>query len=142
MNIESALNLLKDICLTLKEVVPGPNPWRWDEEFNVARIVFRQNDAAQVLSTLDTLFKNRYDFNTIEQSSSCVDAAINALLGIIPGQTIFTQETGDGTLLFAAWWPWGNELYVSLRVGMNSDHAAGQAPADLKKQIVEWLQIR
>lgn len=132
---------LKDICEQLKTVVPAPNPWRWDAEFNVARIVFRKTDADKVLQSLEQIFDHRYDFSTIANSLDSVDAIIGDRFGIIPGQFVFTARNDQGVLLLAAWWPWGNESYISLRVGLNAPESAELSPDDIEKTLLAWFAV-
>lgn len=142
MNTDNDLNEIKRICSQLKAAVPGPNPWRWDEEFDVARIVFRKSDEQVVLPLLEKAFQNRFDFSTIEKSSSHINQFITSLFGIIPGQMVFSSDITNGHILFAAWWPWGNEMYISLRVGF---HAVLDCTADktaLRNHLSEWFNLK
>ncbi|MFZ5572794.1 MAG: hypothetical protein ACOZF0_20540 [Thermodesulfobacteriota bacterium] len=141
MNTTGNTDNIRSICHRLITVVPGPNPWRWDEEFNVARIVFRKSGADIVLSELKQIFEHCYDFSTIERASADVDRFINSIFGIIPGQMVFTSNTSDGLILFAAWWPWGNEMDISLRVGLYSAANPSKDKSGLEKLLNEWFHL-
>lgn len=135
------MNAFKNICAELKKEIPSPNPWRWDEEFSVARIVFRRSDADRILSLLERVFSDRYDFSTIGKSAGSVDAFIGDLFGIIPGQLVFTISDPQGAMLFAAWWPWGNEAYISLRIGLRDSDESPLNKEDIEKNLSEWFSI-
>lgn len=132
---------LQDICSRLKTIVPTPNPWRWDAEFNVARIVFRKTDADQVLQSLEKIFDHCYDFSTIGNALDSVDAVIGDRFGIIPGQYVFAAGDDQEMLLLAAWWPWGNEAYISLRVGLHVPKTAKLSKDDIEKTLKTWFAV-
>ena len=52
------------------------------------------------------------------------------------GQLLLLSDSATDVLIYCAWWPWGNGLTISIRVGMlgeTSDAGATQALANVLK---------
>ena len=62
-------------------------------------------------------------------------------LGVVPGQKVFTMEPVNGVVLFAAWWPWGDDERISLRLGLISVTDNQLNNAEVKALICRWLNL-
>ena len=59
--------------------------------------------------------------STKETTNTVIDPIsqyINTEFGVLPGQVFFTSNPLYNIILFVAWWPWGNDGHVSMRVGL------------------------
>ena len=63
-------------------------------------------------------FSHHWNFSSTTASKESITEYINSEYGVLPGQVFFTSNPLHNLVLFVAWWPWGNEGNVSMRVGL------------------------
>ncbi|WP_419663787.1 hypothetical protein [Desulfosarcina variabilis] len=135
------LDVLETICQRISLNIPDHCPWRWDKEFNLALTVIDRQDEIMVELPMTLEFTNKWDFTSIDDADGPIRDFFQAGLGIIPGQKVFTMEPVNGVVLYAAWWPWGDEERISLRLGLVSISGEKLDPADVKSLICRWLKL-
>lgn len=99
----------ESICKRISLNLPSNARWAWDERFNLALVIFEQEDYDLVYMPIILEFEHRWDYFSLPSAFDPLkDHAANAF-GLIPGQEIFaaTDTNGDGSFLFATLWPWG-----------------------------------
>ena len=136
----SELEPFKEICRKICLNIPVSYSWHWDRERNMAAVVLEEEDAEMVFYPLFKEFRNHWNFASIEEASGAVNAYISSSYGLMPGQVIFTSHKVSNLILAVAWWPWGSEDRVSMRVGL--------IPIDFKMNdefafqcLSRWLKI-
>ena len=85
-------------------------------------------------------FQNHWNFASISQADQAVNDFVHAEFGLMPGQALFTSRMVNNMVLGVAWWPWGSDDKVSMRVGLIPVNI------DLQKDFVyqclnQWLDI-
>jgi hypothetical protein len=135
------LNVLEDICQRISLNIPDRCPWRWDKEFNLALAVIDRQDEIMVELPLTLEFSNKWDFSTINDAVAPIRDFFQAGFGIVPGQKVFTMEPVNGVVLYAAWWPWGDDERISLRLGLVSIAGEKLQNAEIKSLICRWLKL-
>ena len=128
-------------CDTLRKALPSSYTVSWDEDFHVVRIVFRKVKQQTLLQALIENLPYQWDFTTIDTAPDFIDNFINSIFGIIPGQLLFTSRETSGPMLFAVWWPWGNEDYISLRIGIHLQGANLPSGAEIQHHLTTWFHI-
>lgn len=128
-------------CDILRKALPSPYTVSWDEDFHVVRIIFRKTKQKPLFHALRENLPCQWDFTTIDTAPEFIDNFINSIFGIIPGQFLFTSGETPGPLLFAVWWPWGNEDYISLRVGIYLQDETLPSRAEIRRQLTTWFPI-
>ena len=91
--------------------------WKWDDRFGVILAEFLVADAEKIGAALDKGFESKWDYNTIKSASSSVKKITKFLFGMSENQLLYTHAHDSDTILFAAWWPWGNKEKISVRLG-------------------------
>ncbi|MBN1932535.1 MAG: hypothetical protein JW786_13110 [Desulfobacterales bacterium] len=135
------LEKFEKICKQISLNLSPSSKWRWDSEFNLASVVFDHEDADLIYFPLSDEFDKKWDYLTIESSSQPINDYINSIFGLVPGQKIFTSTEDSGLTLFAAWWPWGDESKISLRVGMLPLKGQVLDQNEIKKLLTDWFNI-
>ncbi len=135
------LEKLKDVCDRVRENILNEYTWKWDEEFFAALLVVNQDDIDQVLSVVSKEFDQEYDFATLDDSTGNINKFINSVFGMVPGQRIFAFEAESDLILFATWWPWGNGLNISLRIGILSPDDHTVTKEEIKEHLVDWFAL-
>lgn len=128
------------ICRRISLNLPSACRWRWDDRFNLALTVFEQEDYELIYMPILLEFEHRWDCFSLSHAAESVEAHAAHAFGLIPGQEMFTAAgaNGDGSVLFATLWPWGDDNSFSLRVGMISPLLDREK---IKACLTEWLAI-
>ena len=114
----SDLKPLAKICRRICLNIPDVYRWQWDDKRNMAVIVLEEEDAEMVFYPLFKEFRNHWSFTSIDEAAEAVNAYVHSAFGMMPGQALFTSHTVSNLVLGVAWWPWGSEDKVSMRVGL------------------------
>lgn len=112
----------------------GRHEWMWDGRFGTALAEFPLEHKAEVLEGLARLMPGRWDSRSITEAPETIRGVVRHLGGLMPGQLLFTADSEGRDGLFCAWWPWGNGLTISIRIGVfggGSDPEAMKAQADV-----------
>ena len=93
--------------------------WNWDGRLQAAVVVVQSASSRIVNESLVKSFDNRWDIESIQDAPSYVRELEEALSGLRQRQFIYTNAPdADGTVLYAAYWPWTNGDLISIRVSM------------------------
>jgi hypothetical protein len=114
----SQLEPFKEICRKICLNMPPTYRWRWDQKRKMAVVVLEEEDAEMVFYPLFKEFRNHWNFSSINEAAEAVNAYIHSEYGLMPGQVFFTSHMVCNLVLGVAWWPWGNNDKVSMRVGL------------------------
>lgn len=107
--------------------------WDWDGRFGTAvGVVLKEGFEAAHAHLLESFGTCWSD----QELPAAITAITDAMGGMRGGQEVFATDVAGGPVLFCAWWPWGGNSKVSLRIGVWSDELG--AHADLLK---EWFGI-
>ena len=137
----SELDALGTICQRISLNIPDSCPWRWDKEFNLALTVIDRQDEIMIELPLTLEFAHKWDFATINDAEAPVRDFFQSGFGVVPGQKVFTTDPVQEIILFAAWWPWGDDARISLRLGLVSLSEKKLAATEVKNLICGWLNL-
>lgn len=135
------LETLEAACRRISLNLPDNCPWQWDKALNLALAVIEKKDEIMVELPLTLEFSHKWDFTTIVEADAPIRDFFQAGFGIVPGQKVFAMEPVDGMVLYAVWWPWGDDERISLRLGLASSSGEKLEKADVKKLICRWLDL-
>ena len=138
----SDLDALRTVCQRISLNIPDHCPWRWDKEFNLALTVIDRQDEIMIELPLTLEFTHKWDFTTINEAETQVRDYFQSGIGVVPGQKLFTMDPVQGIVLFAAWWPWGDDERISLRLGLTSVSDRKLENDEAKKLISGWLNLK
>ena len=137
----SDLEALGTVCRRISLNIPEKCPWRWDKEFNLALTVIDRQDEIMIELPLTLEFAHKWDFTTINDADAPIRDFFESGFGVVPGQKVFTTDPIDGVVLYAAWWPWGDDERISLRLGLVSISGEKLANPEVKRLICDWLDL-
>lgn len=112
------LAVFRKICRKICINIPDNYVWNWDAKRQMAVVVLEESDAELVFFPLFKEFSHHWNFSSTNASKESITEYINSEYGVLPGQVFFTSNPLHNLVLFVAWWPWGNEGNVSMRVGL------------------------
>lgn len=92
--------------------------WSWDYRLNCAASSFHVDLTGECEAALLANFADVFDARTIERAPDSVADVAESSGGIRSDQRIFVMRSTGRLVPYAMWWPWGDEMTVSLRVGL------------------------
>ena len=135
------LATFQEICRKICLNIPDHYEWHWDSKRGMAILVLDGEDAELVFYPLFKEFSHHWNFSSAQRDAQPISQAINAEYGLLPGQVFFTSNPLHNLVLCVAWWPWGNEGNVSMRVGLIPVNDICLVEGFLFKCLGRWLQI-
>ena len=136
------LDALGTVCRRISLNIPNHCPWRWDKEFNLALTVIDRQDEIMIELPMTLEFNHKWDFATINEADTPIRNFFQSGIGVVPGQKLFTMDPVRGVVLFAAWWPWGDDERISLRLGLVSVTDQKLERVEAKRLVCGWLDIK
>lgn len=136
------LDKFKEISERVSLNIPGKTPWQWDNGFNLALTVIERQDDVMIELPLTLEFPHKWDFSTIDDADEAIRDFFQVGFGLIPGQKLFTTDPIDGKVLYVAWWPWGDDARISLRMGLISVFGKKLENSEVKDLVCGWLNIK
>jgi hypothetical protein len=112
------LNPFQEICRKICINIPGHYDWQWDEKRNMAAVVLQGEDAEMVFYPLFKEFSHHWNFSSAPPGTDGIQQYVNNQFGLMPGQVVFTSYPLHNLVLCVAWWPWGEDQKVSMRIGL------------------------
>jgi hypothetical protein len=125
------------ICRDLAAAFRAGLAWKWDARFGTVLAEFPLESKASILGILDRHMVDRWDSASIEDAPEAAKKVKAHLGGLMAGQLLFLSDPGGDSLVYCAWWPWGNGLTISIRIGLfggGSHEDTKQANADVLKR--------
>lgn len=101
--------------------------WSWDYRFNCVASSFHVDLTRDCENALATIFPDAFDHRTITQAPEHIQELSESIGGVRSDQRVYSMKTSGRLVPYALWWPWGDEITISLRVGLtgyvgDSDH--------------------
>ncbi len=118
------MNSEESICNELIDALNGWS-WKWDDRFGSVLTEFSVAEQTRVRDVLKRVFRDEWSSANIGAAPDVVRAVKEHCGGLMPGQILFTPDTGQGDFVFGAWWPWGNGRTISLRIAPFSTQSPG-----------------
>lgn len=132
---------LQEICRKICLNIPNAYKWQWDDKRNMAVMVLPEQDAEMVFFPLFKEFRHHWNFSSESDAAQSVTEFINSEYGLMPGQVFFTSHMVCSLFLCVAWWPWGSDDKVSMRVGLIPAKNKKLPPGADRKLMTHWLDM-
>ncbi len=131
-------NRFYNICRKIKSVLPESYVWKLDDRFNTVVAAFERSSSEIIFSALKASFSQEWSKKTVRKAPRHIKGITASISGIETGQIVFTTDGDADPVLFAAWWPWGDGINISLRIGV-SDSSLNEE--DIKNHLTEWFEL-
>jgi hypothetical protein len=138
----TADNTVETRCKSIYSELSPLLSWKWDSRFRVILAEFSVNDSDKVSAALSRGFESSWDGNTIKSAPPQVKKILDILCGMQSEQRLFTFVPDTNTVLFAAWWPWGNKEKVSVRIGICYHDKIVMPQTELEASFRNWFDIK
>jgi hypothetical protein len=139
----SAFDHFQTICNCISLNIPTNYKWRWDDQFGHALVVFEKEFLELIYIPIVNEFDCQWDFNSIDKAPGPIHQFVQSSFGLIPGQKLFTTSIARnaGLFLYATWWPWGDNINFSLRVGLVSPAEKTLSKSQIHTLLTQWFKI-
>jgi hypothetical protein len=125
----------------LVAALQGTLKWKWDARFGTAVAEFPAEKQATVLGILDRYLSSRWNSTSIADAPEVVKKVREHLGGLMAGQLLLLSDPDAGTLVYCAWWPWGNEQTISVRIGVFCSGCSDEERKDLTSVFRGWFKV-
>jgi len=101
----------------LKERWPKKG-WSWDYRVNCVASSFHVDLTQEAHQALVAVLPEVYDYKKLSKANQHVRQVAENVGGVRSDQLIYTLSTQGRLVPYALWWPWGDEITISLRLGL------------------------
>jgi hypothetical protein len=115
--VSSSTDQLFSSLSTLKSQWPKGG-WSWDNRFNTVTSSFHVDLTSEAEQAIVGILPTEFDHRSIGSASVALREITEAAGGVRPDQRVFSSATEGRMFVYGLWWPWGDEITVSLRVGL------------------------
>jgi len=137
----SELAPFREICRKICLNIPPAYAWQWDPQRKMAVVVLDGEDAELVFFPLFKEFRHHWNFSSAPPENETIGQWVNGKFGLMPGQVLFTSYPLCNLVLCVAWWPWGDDPKVSMRVGLIPAIEARLGDGVAFQCLTRWLNI-
>ena len=92
--------------------------WSWDSRFSCVASSFNVELEAEARAVVLRFLPNEWGSKTIVNGPPALKEVAEATGGVRTDQSVFTGDTSGRLLGYGLWWPWGDEITISLRIGL------------------------
>ena len=92
--------------------------WSWDTRFTCVTSSFNVEMEAKARSTVAAVLTSEWTSVTIANASPALRDLAERAGGLRAGQLIFASPTVGTSFSYGLWWPWGDAITTSLRIGL------------------------
>ena len=131
----------QEICRKICLNIPAGYAWGWDDKRHMAMVILEGEDAELVFFPLFKEFRHHWNFTSTPPENASIIEWVDSQFGLMPGQVLFTSYALHNLVLCVAWWPWGEDQKVSMRVGLIPVNKARLRDGVADQCLRCWLQI-
>jgi hypothetical protein len=121
----------------LKEVLT----WSWDGRFEAALAEFQAGEKERVLKVLEARFDSLWEAGSLSTAPKRIVKLCKSLGGLRSGQMLLATDPNQDLLLLGAWWPWGNQKTISIRIIPTASNEESPEFRDFVGSLKGWFGI-
>jgi hypothetical protein len=107
------LNALRD----LRAAWPARG-WSWDTRLNCVTSSFNVENEAKARGAVLGVLSTEWSAVTIQSAPPALRDLADRSGGLRSGQMIFASPPAGSGFAYGLWWPWGDSITTSLRIGL------------------------
>jgi hypothetical protein len=93
--------------------------WSWDYRLNCVASSFHVDLTRECEDALRGSFPDAFDSRTLSKAPDAIVDLTESTGGLRADQRIYVMPSTGRLVPYAMWWPWGDEITISLRVGLS-----------------------
>jgi hypothetical protein len=107
---------LENDCKELLSAFQGVLSWKWDGRFETVLAEFGVDNKDSIRAILERYLRITWDSSNIGNAPDFVREIDSHLGGLRSGQLLLTSDPDREPFIFCAWWPWGDDKTISIRI--------------------------
>jgi hypothetical protein len=96
--------------------------WSWDRRLSCVTSSFADEVEAKARTVATGAFPSEWTSSTIQRAPALVRELVERAGGIRSGQLVLTTGTATGPFVYCLWWPWGDGMTTSVRIGLGASN--------------------
>jgi len=92
--------------------------WSWDGRLSCVASAFAVEQTNEANSALTPTFPNKWTHRTLPSAPPLVQQVAERSGGVRSDQLIYATNPNAGAIVYALWWPWGDDTTITLRIGI------------------------
>jgi hypothetical protein len=132
---------LESVCRECFMAFQGVLSWKWDSRFETALAEFSVDNKDSVREILGRYLSIAWDSSDIAKAPDALQMIASRLGGLRSGQLLFASDSSQKAFVFGAWWPWGNEKTISIRVAPLDKGLSDSEMAELIRLFKGWFGL-
>jgi hypothetical protein len=92
--------------------------WSWDSRYSCVASSFNNEMEGEARAVVLAYLPHEWTSKTIATAPAQARELADATGSVRPDQRLYTMDQLGRLVAFGLWWPWGDELTVSLRIGL------------------------
>jgi hypothetical protein len=106
--------------------------WSWDGRFSCVTSTFNSDLEPRARASIAMALTTEWTPTTISQASAPLRDVVERTGGMRSGQIFFASAAVGRAFTFGLWWPWGDGMATSLRIGVGGPDAREEVQARLR----------
>ncbi len=132
------MSTMKEAIEAVRQCADSTILWTWDKRFKSALLVCSPAEARLLEERINDLDTAEWRiFHAGDETSEIDSALLSSLGGVQRGQALCVWHVGEGTVVWAAFWPWTGMTNVSVRVSV-FDH--DQLPRGISDKDIDLVR--
>ena len=92
--------------------------WSWDSRYSCVASSFNNEMESEARAVVLLYLPHEWTSKSIATAPAQARELADATGGVRPDQRLYTMDQLGRLVAYGLWWPWGDELTVSLRIGL------------------------
>jgi len=92
--------------------------WSWDYRFSTVASSFHVDLTKEAEKAVLKYMPSEWNYRSIANAPPTVREVVEGAGGVRTDQRVFATAQTGRLLAYGLWWPWGDEITISLRVGL------------------------
>ncbi len=92
--------------------------WSWDYRLNTVASSFHVELAEEAHRVISGAMPDLYDSRSLSKAPQQIRDVAENSGGVRSDQRIYVLPTSGRLIAYGLWWPWGDEITISMRIGL------------------------
>jgi hypothetical protein len=114
--------------------------WEWDDYMKMVLSKLPQDLVKPAEDLLSGIFPHKFRDKDLKKASPRVAEIAEECGGLRSGQILFCGDPDQPLVLTGLWWPWGDGVTVSIRIGILASGGSLDSE-ELQETIRDWFDL-
>jgi hypothetical protein len=101
--------------------------WSWDARLSCVASSFNIEVEAQARTAAAIALTNEWTWTTMQRAPAPLRDVAERTGGLRAGQMLLASQAVGAVFAYGLWWPWGNGMTTSVRIGLDGSGATQDA---------------